>query len=1054
MGEELCCSRNQQEINDSKNSIIPKTNIITQPINTKNDIVNNNNNINNLESNENYIKYFRDINYKDYKIEKSQHMYIKPIIKQSNYMKNFNNNNYINRRYDKNDINKFSVEIKPKLKNNVKKINNENLYEENNNINNKENNLNNDNINHEIKVTYHQNNNNEINQFKKSKIENNFDINNNNINNNNQINFNDQNINEDELYESRENFSDNDNENNQQEEEKNDINNNIEELIKDNNRKIIESIKLENSSYNNNILKNENINQNHNNLQLNKNIFKEQIQKEINEYPIINNNNIQTNNIEDINKVKLLFDSAKSSQNGSNIIKPSDIKNNITAHFNLNQNPTFGPINNNFNINNTNLVNNNNNNISQNNYSKIFENIDTKLTNNPSELKKVFDMIDNNQYNSQDQVLSDEEIDDIIKEAEKNNYKNTIQYPITKNQTIDYGQYSRTNINKIPNQIKYPLTNRMNQNVLFTPVRKKEPNPYLYPLTPDYQIKKNKNNNKYYQIIPKKPNQILAPKKTINPQRKLVYYNQYNSKTPVKTKNPQNHYLLTPPQIKPKEIIIQSPTKVNPPIIETKQKYFIASPITLPASSNQAPKVYKNIITQVPPNLYKHKTILNYPNNNIINNNNINPIKNSSKNSILNHSYLNKIQKMNQNNALITPPKYNIITNLSSSSNNKNNYLNLSFSSGHSNITSTPKKTDKYGNPIYITSPNITPKKLKDYQNNQINKRFSIKSISNLSNDDISAPLQKRRNLFENNDNYLKNSISSYESPISTPRSFKRINNDLGKSNTKVSIYEEKDKDKDTNMSIIETTEPPTGLKLEEHTNELINKYLLIDMTNPSNFNKGSYNLFYFSSPEYFRIPQNEIFGKRKIVYYLNNNPSKQAFYDGEINKLNQRHGIGKMEDPNSIKIGTWRNGAFSGWGRVIKKNGQVFEGKFTNNIITGKGIYKYKDVLYIGDFSNGIRQGKGVLFTEKFKFNGQFLGGKIDGYGKIVFLDPKCEICEYEGFFKENKIEGNGTMKWRNGNIYQGELKNGKMNGRGRFIPKDGIPSEGIFKDNIKINA
>ena len=66
---------------------------------------------------------------------------------------------------------------------------------------------------------------------------------------------------------------------------------------------------------------------------------------------------------------------------------------------------------------------------------------------------------------------------------------------------------------------------------------------------------------------------------------------------------------------------------------------------------------------------------------------------------------------------------------------------------------------------------------------NQINKRFSIKSISNLSNDDISAPLQKRRNLLENNDNYLKNSISSYESPISTPRSFKRINNDLGKSN-------------------------------------------------------------------------------------------------------------------------------------------------------------------------------------------------------------------------------------------------------------------------------
>ena len=73
-------------------------------------------------------------------------------------------------------------------------------------------------------------------------------------------------------------------------------------------------------------------------------------------------------------------------------------------------------------------------------------------------------------------------------------------------------------------------------------------------------------------------------------------------------------------------------------------------------------------------------------------------------------------------------------------------------------------------------------------------------------------------------------------------------------------------------------------------------------------------------------------------------------------------------------------------------------------------------------------------------------------GYGKIVILDEKASEGEYEGFFKENKIEGNGTMKWKNGNMFQGEMKNGKMKGRRRFIPKDGIPIDGEFKDNVKI--
>jgi hypothetical protein len=31
--------------------------------------------------------------------------------------------------------------------------------------------------------------------------------------------------------------------------------------------------------------------------------------------------------------------------------------------------------------------------------------------------------------------------------------------------------------------------------------------------------------------------------------------------------------------------------------------------------------------------------------------------------------------------------------------------------------------------------------------------------------------------------------------------------------------------------------------------------------------------------------------------------------------------------------------------------------------------------------------------------------------------------------------------------------MKNGKMNGVGRFIPAGGIPIEGVFRNNVKVN-
>ena len=53
----------------------------------------------------------------------------------------------------------------------------------------------------------------------------------------------------------------------------------------------------------------------------------------------------------------------------------------------------------------------------------------------------------------------------------------------------------------------------------------------------------------------------------------------------------------------------------------------------------------------------------------------------------------------------------------------------------------------------------------------------------------------------------------------------------------------------------------------------------------------------------------------------------------------------------------------------------------------------------------------------------------------------------------KEGVIEGKGIIKWKNGNIYEGEVKKGKMNGYGKFIPKNGVPINGFFENGVRID-
>ena len=62
--------------------------------------------------------------------------------------------------------------------------------------------------------------------------------------------------------------------------------------------------------------------------------------------------------------------------------------------------------------------------------------------------------------------------------------------------------------------------------------------------------------------------------------------------------------------------------------------------------------------------------------------------------------------------------------------------------------------------------------------------------------------------------------------------------------------------------------------------------------------------------------------------------------YIGEINSAGQKHGYGKLITPICEKEGTWKNNRFNGWGREVRKNGEIYEGKFVNDSLNGKGKY------------------------------------------------------------------------------------------------------------------
>ena len=78
-------------------------------------------------------------------------------------------------------------------------------------------------------------------------------------------------------------------------------------------------------------------------------------------------------------------------------------------------------------------------------------------------------------------------------------------------------------------------------------------------------------------------------------------------------------------------------------------------------------------------------------------------------------------------------------------------------------------------------------------------------------------------------------------------------------------------------------------------------------------------------------------------------------------------------------------------------------------------------------------------------KYEGQIINGKKEGKGKFIYKNG----CIYEGYFKNDKKEGNGIFYYTNGDRYKGLFKDGFYQGNGIFYFNNGDRYEGEFDKN-----
>lgn len=121
--------------------------------------------------------------------------------------------------------------------------------------------------------------------------------------------------------------------------------------------------------------------------------------------------------------------------------------------------------------------------------------------------------------------------------------------------------------------------------------------------------------------------------------------------------------------------------------------------------------------------------------------------------------------------------------------------------------------------------------------------------------------------------------------------------------------------------------------------------------------------------------------------------------------------------------------------GTIKLPNDLIYIGTLVHGKKSGKGVIKNRagQMIYEGCFKDDLYEGEGTEILENgLIFNGCFSKGKKDGRGLIFSTTDKFR---YDGEWKNDQKSGQGTETYPDGSSYVGSFRNNFKNGKGKTI-------------------